>query len=154
MITENHTALFSKQGTMTPLQNHPCTASLVTFSIGVLLVTLMGRLCSRMSRSKMYALCLYYVFVALLSSSIIIFGARYGYILVEKNGECEGVLGSFIGKAINFMGDIYLSWNIFCFDAVSTVASAMSIFVLAGLTSSLPRRERMVEPFGRAFLKL
>ena len=125
---------------MTPLQNHPYLASLVTFLIGVLSVTLIGRLCSRMSRSKMYVLCLYYVFATFLSSSIILFGVRYGYIRGEKNAEYEGILGSLIEKAINFMGDIYLPWNIFCFDAVSTVASAMSIFILAGLTSSLPRR--------------
>jgi len=138
---------------MTPLQYHPYPFSLLTFLIGGVLVSLFGRPCSRMSRSNMYALCLYYVSVFSLSSFILFFGIRYGYIRVERDGKFEGVLGLLIENFIVFMGDTYLPASIFFFDVAFTVVGATLIFILAGLTNSLPRRVKMMEPFSRVFLK-
>ena len=135
------------------LQAHPYIASPLSFFVGLLSVRFLGRICSRMSQSNMYALCHYYVFIFLLSSFIIYIGVQYGYIQANNNGKYEGFLGYLINKALDFMTDTEIPLDIFYFDMGFTIVAAILIFFLAGLTSSLPRCERMYEPFGKVFLK-
>lgn len=135
---------------MTLLQMHPYTASLLVFLLGLICVRISGLLCSKMSRSNVYVLCLYYVSTFFSSLLFILLGYDNGYI-GREDGKFVGIFGALIEKILYFMTDIRLQIKILVIDVAFTGAFATSVFILAGLTYSLPRVVKEIELFSRVF---
>lgn len=136
---------------MTEEQHKLFSWSLLCLPTGILLVTLFGRFCSELSRKSTYALCVAYVVSLLLSMLIISFGIHYGYIDVANGGKFTGVLGWPIQFILNWIADVSLPFIIFFCDIAFTLFFSILIFVLGGLTNSLPHTTPTKERFDAVF---